>query len=135
MPDVLDAAAWPFRAELGQWLGHSLLGVVVAVPPGLALARLVRRRASPSLIRAGLSVALGAFSHLVFDLVTHGNFLLLWPWYRNDHAFPSWWYYTWGTVPLPVYREPYPFAPHTVVWIALSLLGAVLFVRCLRRTS
>jgi hypothetical protein len=106
------------------------------VPVGLALARLVRRRRpSPGLGRAALSVAFGAFSHLVFDLVTHGNFLLLWPWYRNDHAFPSWWYRDWGSIPLPVYREPYPFAPHTVVWIALSILGAVLFVRCLRYSS
>ena len=151
MPDVVDAIAWPIRGELGQWLGHSLLGVVVCVPAGLALAWLARRiiprkwvarldegapasPASPSMGRAGLSVAVGALSHVVSDLVTHGNFLLFWPWYRNDHAFPSWWYHAWGTIPLPFYREPYPFAPHTIAWIALTILGAVVFVRCLRKT-
>ncbi len=148
MPDIVDAAAWPIRGELGQWLGHSLLGVVVCVPAGLALAWLARRivpqkvvsrldegaPASPGFARAGLSVAMGALSHVVFDFITHGNFLLLWPWYRNDHTFPSWWYHACGSIPLPVYREPYPFAPHTVAWIALTIIGAVVFVRCLRKT-
>ena len=148
MPDVVDAAAWPIRGELGQWLGHSLLGVAVCVPAGLALARLARRilpekwvsrldegaPASSGIVRAGLSVAIGSLSHLVFDFVTHGNFLLLWPWYRNDHVFPSWWYHAWGSIPLPVYREPYPFAPHTIAWFTLTIIGAVAFVRCLRKT-
>ncbi|MHC4550792.1 MAG: DUF4184 family protein [Planctomycetota bacterium] len=147
MPDLVDAAAWPARGELGQWLGHSLLGVVGCVPAGLALAWLARRitprpwlarleagaPASPGLVRAGLSVAGGALSHVVLDFITHGNFLLLWPWYGSDDAFPSWWYHAWGGIPVPVYREPYPFAPHTIAWIALSILGAVLFVRTLRR--
>ncbi len=43
MPDILDAAAWAFRGKLGQWLGHSLLGVVLSVPLGFPLVRLVRR--------------------------------------------------------------------------------------------
>lgn len=147
MPDIVDGAAWPFRGELGQWLGHSLLGVVVAcVPVGLALSWITRRyiprkllsrldqgaRPSPTLARASWSVGIGALSHVVFDLVTHGNFRLLWPWYTNDHAFPSWWYHRWGSIPLPVYKEPYPFAPHTIAWFALTVLGAVMFVRYLR---
>lgn len=146
MPDLVDAAAWPLRGELGQWAGHSLLGVLAGVPAGLALARLARRvlprgavarleRARPASVgraRAALSAVLGAFSHVVFDLVTHGNLLLFWPWYRNDHAFPSWWYHAWGFVPLPLYREPYPFAPHTIAWIVLTLVGAAAFFRCLR---
>lgn len=147
MPDMMDGAAWPFRGELGQWLGHSLLGILVCVPFGLVLASLARgfaprklvvrldegAPAAPSVVRAGLSITIGAFSHIVFDLITHGNFPLLWPWYVNDHAFPSWWYHTWGSVPLLVYRKPYPIAPHTIAWIVMTILGAVIFVRCLRR--
>ena len=146
MPDIVDGAAWPFRGELGQWLGHSLLGLFACVPVGLALSWITRRHLqrkwlarldhgaspSPTLVRAAVSVGIGALSHLFFDLVTHGNFRLLWPWYINDHAFPSWWYHRWGSIPLPVYREPYPFAPHTIAWFVLTVLGAVMFFRCLR---
>jgi len=147
MPDIVDAAAWPLRGELGQWLGHSLLGVVAAcVPVGLAVDALVRRAvprallgwlepraARPALGCAALSVGVGALSHVAFDLVTHGNLLLFWPWYTDDHAFPAWWYHSFFGIPLPVYREPYPFAPHTIAWLALTVLGAWLFVRYLRR--
>ena len=146
MPDIIDGAAWPLRGELGKWLGHSLLGVAVAcVPVGLALTWLTRRVAPRALLarldedasastagRAAGSVAIGALSHVAFDLVTHGNFLVFWPWYRNDHPFPAWWYRTWGGIPLPFYRELYPIAPHTVAWFALTLVGAALFVWCLR---
>jgi hypothetical protein len=148
MPDIIDGVAWPFRGELGQWLGHSLVGVVVAVPCGLALSWVARRtlprwmierldrngRPPGGWIRAGSSVGIGALSHVAFDLISHGNFLLFWPWYRDDHAFPSWWYHSWGSVPLFVYRDAYPIAPHTIVWLALSVLGAWLFFRLLRRT-
>ncbi|MFQ5503889.1 MAG: metal-dependent hydrolase [Planctomycetota bacterium] len=140
--------AWPFRGELGQWLGHSLLGVVVAVLPGLWLTRLARRAtprtlvarldegspASPGPLCLALSVGLGALSHLVTDLVTHRKLLLLWPWYRHEHPFPSWWYHEWGGIPLLVYPEPYPIAPHTLAWCVLTALGIWLFVRCLRRS-
>ena len=148
MPDVVDAMAAPFRGELGQWGGHSLLGVVVAcIPVGLALTWLVRRvvparflarlddgegAAPPTLGRVSFSLGVGALSHVIFDLITHGNFLVLWPFYRNDHAFPAWWSRPWASVPLFVYKEPYPIAPHTVVWFVLTVLGAVLFFRCLR---
>ena len=146
MPDLLDGAAWPLRGELGQWLGHSLLGVPCCVPAGLALTWFARRMLPPAVIRRldgavpatsglarqSLSVAIGALSHVLFDLVTHGNFLLLWPWYVNDRAFPSWWYHVWAEIPIPVYREPYPLAPHTIAWLVLTMVGAVLFVRCTR---
>lgn len=143
MPDLVDGAAWPFRGELGQWLGHSFLGVLVCVPTGVALTWLVRRilpprwcarldegaPAAPARGRAAIAVAIGALSHLLFDFVTHGNFRFLWPWCANDHLFPSWWYHSWGGIPLPVYREPYPIAPHTIAWFVLTIVGAVLFVR------
>lgn len=143
---MIDGAAWPFRGELGQWLGHSLLGVVACVPTGIVLSWIARRCLSPRLQarldrgtppapaagRASLSVAIGALSHVVFDLVTHGNFRLLWPWYTDAHAFPSWWYHQWGSIPLPVYSEPYPFAPHTIAWCVLTVLGVVMFLRHVR---
>ena len=148
MPDLVDAAAWPFRGELGQGLGHALVGLLVCTPAGLLLAWLLRRvlpgrwlapfeRGAPStrsVTRGALSVALGALSHLVTDLVSHANFVLLWPFYVNDHAFPAWWERAWFHVPLLVYREPYPVAPHTLVWLVLTTLGIVLFVRAVRRT-
>lgn len=146
MPDVIDGIAGAFRGHLGQWLGHSLVGVLVAVPPGLALAALARRllpaawiarldeRADPrrGWLQASWSVAIGALSHLASDLLTHGGFPLLWPWYRNDRLFPSWWYHAWGHVPLPGYRDPYPIAPHTISWVVFSIVGAWLFFVCLR---
>jgi hypothetical protein len=145
MPDVIDTAAWPIRGQLGQLFGHSLLGVVVAcVPVGVALTWLVRRFVPQrflarlddgatrlTIARTSVSVLIGALSHVVFDFVTHANFLLLWPWYEDDHFFPSWWSRPWATIPLPVYREPYPLAPHTIAWGALTIVGAVLFFRCL----
>ncbi|MFN0205647.1 MAG: DUF4184 family protein [Planctomycetota bacterium] len=148
MPDIVDGIAWPFRGELGQWLGHSLVGIVVCVPPGLLLVNAARQFApqklimrlnegappSAGLVRASVSLAIGALSHIVFDLITHGNFPLLWPWYVNNHAFPAWWYHTWASVPLLVYKNPYPIAPHTVAWMILTIVGAVVFIRCLRRS-
>jgi hypothetical protein len=147
MPDVVDGIAGLFRGGLGQWLGHSLIGVFVCVPAGLILLWLARRilprkllarlgggpTVPAGLARPTLSVAVGDLSLLAFDLVTHGNFLLLWPWYVNDRAFPSWWYHSWGSIPLPGYRDPYPFAPFTITWILLTLVGIVLFLLCLRR--
>ncbi|HEY8089355.1 MAG TPA: DUF4184 family protein, partial [Polyangiaceae bacterium] len=146
MPDVFDAAAWPFRGELGQWMGHSLVGLLPCVALGLPLLWLVRRFAphawlarldrgapvSPGLARAAMSLAIGALSHDGFDLVTHANFLLLWPWYTSDRLFPAWWARPWGSVDVLVYRKPYPLAPHTVVWGVLTVVGAFLFFWCLR---
>lgn len=145
MPDVVDALAWPVRGELGQGMGHSLLGVVaLCLPLGLALEQLVRRfvpsrflarldgTTPPRLARACGSLVVGALSHVVFDLITHANFPLLWPYGRELHPFPAWWSRPWARIPLFVYREPYPLAPHTIVWAVLSVLGVVLFLRALR---
>jgi hypothetical protein len=145
MPDVVDGLAWPLRGELGQWLGHSLLGVVIAATPLGVLATVLLRRRLPRAWLARLgeghgfatrwrvlwSVALGALSHVAFDLPTHAGCKLLWPWYVNDDLFPDWWCHRWAEIPLLVYREPYPLAPHTLSWLVLTLLGAWLFMRCL----
>ena len=149
MPDVVDGLAWFWRRELGQWLGHSLLGTAVACTPlGCALWWLARRTLPrtwlarlqgggrpPGAWRVAMSVGIGALSHVTFDFVTHGNFLWLWPWHRDDHWFPRWWYHEWSTIPLPLYRKPYPFAPHTVAWLVLSALGIWLFMRALRQAT
>ncbi len=146
MPDVIETLLWPVRGELGQGLGHSLLGLVPCVVLGFGLAALVRRfvpgrhlarlTSAPG-VRASFgvettSLAVGALSHDVFDLVTHKNFVLLWPWCTKAEIFPAFWGHTWARIPLLVYKEPYPLAPHTLVWAVLSILGAVLFFRCLK---
>jgi hypothetical protein len=148
MPDVVDTLVWPLRGgELGQWAGHSLVGVVFAsVPLGLGVTWLVRRfvprrflarleddHAAPTtLARASVSLLVGALSHVFFDLITHCHFWVLWPFDVSDEVFPAWWCRAWTTIPLPVYRQPYPLAPHTIVWAIVSLLGIYLFFRCLK---
>lgn len=148
MPDIVDGLAVPIRGELGQWAGHSLLGVALAcVPLGLVLTALLRRldpmrivtradRATsppPGLGWKAASVGIGALSHVAFDFVSHGNFLVLWPFVGDRHLFPAWFYVPYRSVKLPIYREPYPLAPHFVVWVFLSIAGIVLFVREVRR--
>jgi hypothetical protein len=123
-----------------------LIGVAVAVPYGLAIVWIARRvlprawiarldeGAAPKrgLVQASASIAIGTLSHLATDFVSHGRFVMLWPWCVKERPFPEWWYTEWASIPLPGYRKPYPFAPHTVVWLALSACGIWLFVRCLR---
>jgi len=145
MPDIVDALLWPIRGELGQGIGHSLIGVVfLSVPLGLIATKLVRRYVPKKWLlrfdrsdfespcvwwRAPLSIGVGALSHVFFDLITHANFVLLLPWYRNDDLFPAWWRHAWVEIPLVVYRKPYPIGPHFVAWTILSIAGVVLFLR------
>ena len=75
------------------------------------------------------SLGVSAFSHLCFDLISHRGFKLFLPWYTNNHFFPGWWYIEWASLPLPGYRNPYPFGPHLLVWIFLSILGTVMLLR------
>lgn len=79
------------------------------------------------LMLMSLSIWIGALSHLLWDFVSHGNFLWLYPLYENSRVFPSWWYAAWFEIPIPFYKDPYPFGPHLVVWFALTLIGAWLF--------
>lgn len=79
------------------------------------------------LVFMSLSVWVGALSHLIWDFVSHGNCLWLYPLYENSQVFPSWWYAAWFEIPVPFYEEPYPFGPYMVVWLALTLIGALLF--------
>jgi hypothetical protein len=113
--------------------GLVLARIVRRVLPGAAIARLdAGAPAAAGPLREGLSVGLGSLSHVAFDLPTHGGFLLLWPLFTGARIFPSWWCHAWWSFPVPFYREPYPMAPHTIAWIAMSVVGAVLFVLSLR---
>jgi hypothetical protein len=131
-------------------MGHSLLGIAIAcVPIGLVLTWVTRRivpqrwlarlgddGGARPLGRAIASLAIGALSHVVFDLVTHCNFPLLWPFWQGE-VFPAWWCRPWAGIPLLVYRKPYPLAPHTIVWCIVTVVGIWSFFRCLlpRATS
>ena len=77
----------------------------------------------------------GAFSHLFFDFISHGNFYWLYPWYENPEFFPSWWYARWAELPVPGYRDPYPIGPHFLAWTVLGVAGIVMFFRPARHNS
>jgi hypothetical protein len=133
------------ESSLGQGVGHSLVGLfALDLPIGLGLTlgsrRLLRGwRPWPWLVRGiapgpppslaiqAWSIWIGALSHLVFDFVSHGNFLWFYPWYDDPEFFPDFWYARWFEVAVPGYEAPYPIGPHFVVWVILSALGAVLY--------
>jgi hypothetical protein len=153
VPDIVDGVIGLARGHLGQGYGHSLVGLFfLCVPAGLALnaaieaagralgrraasaaamwlARSIERwAAAPSRAAVVASVTVGAFSHLFFDFISHGNFLWLYPWREDATFFPGFWYERWAEVRLPFYREPYPLGPHFVVWAALSVAGALMLL-------
>lgn len=80
------------------------------------------------LVFVSISILIGALSHLLWDFISHGNCLWLYPLYGNFQVFPSWWSAVWFEIPLPFYADPYPFGPHLVVWIVLTASGALLFI-------
>jgi Domain of unknown function (DUF4184) len=135
-PDVVDGILGIARGHLGQWYGHSLIGLfVLDVPVALALVVIARKLAMfrnlprATLGRLTFAVWFGSLSHVVFDFISHESFLLLLPFYESKRVFPTFWYARWFEVPLPGYREPYPIGPHFTVWLALSVLGALMFFR------
>jgi hypothetical protein len=149
VPDIVDGVYGILRGHLGQAYGHSLVGLVfLCLPAGLALnaalkwvGRALERRATgarlrwlahgigrwgatPSRAVEVASVAVGALSHLVFDFVSHGNFLWIYPFYQDERFFPAFWYARWTEVRLPFYEKAYPIGPHFAVWAVLSVAGA-----------
>jgi hypothetical protein len=78
---------------------------------------------------------IGTISHDAFDSITHEGAGFFWPWYSKHNIFPSWWYDSWATLTLPFYHEPYPLAPQTIAWFVLTVIGAIVFVRCVRRSN
>lgn len=149
-PDIVDGLAFVYRGKLGQWLGHSLIGLpLLCLPLSLLLLPLVARatrrfawarkldlRGGPhSFASRSLALLIGAASHDFFDLITHANFPLLLPWRDDASFFPAFWTHSWTAVDLFVYDEPYPIAPHFVSWAICSVLGVVLFIRAVRAPS
>ncbi len=147
-PDLADGLAALYRGKLGQWLGHSLIGLpLLCVPLSLALLPVVRRLTRRwawarrldeiggphSLASRSLSLLVGAASHDFFDLITHANFPLLLPWRDDASFFPAWWTHAWTSVDVLVYEEPYPIAPHFLSWAVFSVLGVLLFIRAVSR--
>lgn len=155
MPDVVDGFVGLYRGHLGQSVGHSLIGVALFCVPGgvvlwIALKSIFQRlpvparpglalRAHRALIgsipienrplRLLLCLGLGAFSHLFFDLISHGGFEWFYPWFTPGRIFPEWWYTVWFRIPVPGYEQPYPFGPHFLVWAALSVIGIISLFR------
>jgi hypothetical protein len=80
-------------------------------------------------VRIASSLALGVFSHLAFDLVSHGYFPWLLPWVPKLAIFPEWWYDTWVRISLPWGSEGRKMGPHAAIWTALSVWGAWMLVR------
>ena len=74
-------------------------------------------------------LGLGAFSHLFFDLISHGGFPWLLPWVPKLRIFQAWWYIEWARVDVPGYKDAYPIGPHYMVWLFLSALGIYLLFR------
>lgn len=86
--------------------------------------------------RVLLSLCIGAFSHLFFDLISHGKLIWFYPWWIPERPFPSWWYIAWAHIPAPGYETPYPVGPHLMIWLFLGALGAwLLFYPMLRQPS
>lgn len=69
------------------------------------------------------SLYVGVLSHLFFDVISHGKCPWCYPWVKKFSMFPAWWETVWFRIPIPFYREAYPFGPHFLCWLALSVLG------------
>lgn len=87
---------------------------------------------SRQVARVVLSMGLGVFSHLVFDLISHGGFVWFYPWMPKTKIFPSWWYIVWTEASVPGYRQ-YAIGPHFLMWIFLGIVGIVLLFYPYRR--
>ena len=134
VPDIVDGVFGLARRNLGQWYGHSLIGLVVLdVPVAILLCfvagRLPRLRDLPHapLGKLTFGAFIGALSHVLFDFISHETFVLLLPWHAYERVFPAFWTTRWFELRTPFYREPYPIGPHFTVWVVLSIAGAVMF--------
>jgi hypothetical protein len=74
-------------------------------------------------------LGIGGFSHLLFDIISHGGFPWLMPWVPKIRIYPSWWYVPWLRIPFPGGEEPYEIASHSVIWLCLSVVGIYLLFR------
>lgn len=165
MPDIIDGLVSLTRGYLGQSIGHSLIALpLLCIPGGLLLLHCLRRYARvipmakgntwivrswndcvdylrrssecrPSIGCVIYSLSVGGFSHLFFDLISHGKFTWLYPWWTSKDIFPRWWHAAWVHVVVPGYKNPYPIGVHFLIWVFLSLVGIwILFYPILLKT-
>lgn len=71
----------------------------------------------------------GAFSHLCIDLISHGGFPWLIPWAPKMRIYPDWWYHVFARISLPWRPRLTLITPYFLVWLSLSVLGAILLFR------
>lgn len=80
------------------------------------------------------SVLVGILSHIGFDLISHDTNLLLYPWIKNPQWLPGWWYTKWFEIrPLHAFGRSYSAGVFSVIWVLLSLIGTVSFIRFFTR--
>jgi hypothetical protein len=76
------------------------------------------------------SVLVGILSHIGFDLISHDTNLLLYPWTKDPHWFPSWWYTKWFEIrPLHAFGRSYSVGVFSVIWVLLTLVGTFSFIQ------
>jgi len=75
------------------------------------------------------SLIIGIFSHLIFDLISHGHFPWLLPWVPKLKIFPDWWYDTWLRIWSPTRPAGRKIGPHAVIWVLLSVVGIWMLLR------
>ena len=78
------------------------------------------------------SVFIGILSHIGFDLISHDTNLLFYPWIKDPRWFPSWWYTKWFNIrPLHAFGRSYTVGAFSIIWVLLTLIGTISFVRFL----
>jgi hypothetical protein len=78
------------------------------------------------------SVLVGILSHIGFDLISHDTNLLFYPWIKDTHWFPGWWYTKWFEIrPLHAFGRSYSVGTFSVIWVLLSLIGTFSFIKFL----
>ena len=80
-------------------------------------------------------LALGVFSHLLVDLISHGGFPWLLPWIPKLKIYPDWWYDVWVCIPRPWQESGKVLGPPRAIWIAMTVWGAWLLIRPARIAS
>lgn len=91
------------------------------------------RRNKISLRRWIVSMLIGIFSHVGFDLPSHDTNLLFYPWVDNPRWFPNWWYTIWFRIrPLHAFGRTYSVGVFSILWVLLTLIGTFSFIQFLK---
>lgn len=116
------ALARPWRAAPRRLPGRAVTWLD-AVDNGSA-----RGPGSARLAFEAWSACIGAWSHVLFDLLSHSHSRLLWPFTQDPAWLGTWWTSAWFHASVPGYPD-YPVGPHFAGWLLLSALGIVMFCR------